>query len=68
MKFRVWMTEVDIEIQRICGLSHDDLADTNYRDMFDGDTSPKESAHEVLQENGWGDFADTPDEVQSDRV
>lgn len=54
--FKQWMMAVDVEIVRICGLTHDDLADYCYRDEYEDDVDPKETAHEVLSQNGWGEF------------
>lgn len=51
MSFQHWMKEVNHELDSICGLVSGDLADINYRDLFDANVSPHEAANECLEEN-----------------
>jgi hypothetical protein len=50
--FREWLRQVDIELNRRCGLSYDDLADQPWRDWFDDDLSAAEAAEECLVNEG----------------
>ncbi len=50
--FEYWMWIVDDQIQKICGLSHMDLADYMYRDAYDNGESPFLVALAVLEYNG----------------
>ena len=51
--FREWLRQVDIELTRRCGLSHDDLADQPWRDWFDDEMSAAEAAEECLVIEGF---------------
>lgn len=54
MTFEKWMTKVDAEISRICGMTSDELPDYTYRDCFESDMDPEEAAYDAL------DYADFP--------
>lgn len=57
MSFQQWMGKVNHELDSICGLVSDDLADINYRDLFDSGSSPHEAANECLEQNDFpGEF------------
>lgn len=47
------MKKVDLEINAICGLGVNDLADYRYADAFNDELDPVEVAEEVLIENGF---------------
>ena len=47
--FREWLNKVDAYIDNKCGLSHDDLPDICYRDMYDAGNSPASAGREALQ-------------------
>jgi hypothetical protein len=47
-----WMEAVDMEVQRLCGMSADDLADYAYRDAYDDGADPAEVAREALAADG----------------
>jgi hypothetical protein len=51
--FDRWMNEVDRQLDRICGLSHHDLADQCYRDWFDDGVSAEEAARDALESEGF---------------
>jgi hypothetical protein len=53
MNFKQWMNLVDLELQSICGLGTNDLADYMYYDLFDAECTPHEVALEVLEDNGY---------------
>ena len=33
--FKVWMQQVDAHLEKMCGMTSDDLPDYRYRDAFD---------------------------------
>ncbi len=43
--FAQWMREVDAILENKCGLSHQDLPDIPYRDMYDAGKGPKAAAN-----------------------
>lgn len=49
--FDAWMLEVDIELQKLCGLKSADLGDYSYYDDFDDELTPYDCAREVLKYN-----------------
>jgi hypothetical protein len=55
-KFDKWLGKVDSHISALCGLSHFDLADRPYYDMFEGGCTPQEAAEEALEYEGFFDF------------
>lgn len=57
-KFLAWMASVDSYLLRKSGLTHLDLADINYRDLFDDGVSPREAADEALAENDFPGMED----------
>ncbi len=52
-QFREWLRQVDTELAKRCGLSHDDLADQPWRDWFNDGFTPAEAAEESLINEGW---------------
>ena len=55
MTFEQWMARVNGYLVEICGLGVDDLGDWTYRDDFDAGVDPRDTAAEVLADNGFGD-------------
>ena len=51
--FGAWFNEVNKCVERICGLSAEDLSDQPYNDWFNDGYTPQEAAHECLSDNGW---------------
>ncbi len=52
VSFEAWMQQVDARIERKCGMSHDDLPDIAYRDLYDAGESAEEAATQALEEIG----------------
>ena len=50
--FAEWLKKVDKALNKLCGMSHRDLADQNWRDWFDSDMTPEEAAAECLANEG----------------
>jgi hypothetical protein len=46
--FKSWMADVDRELESLCGLSSDDLADQCYMDWYEDGLSANEAAQEAL--------------------
>lgn len=44
-----WMLAVDANVQRLCGLSADDLPDYCYADAYDDGRSPSEVARAAVR-------------------
>jgi hypothetical protein len=64
MTFKQWLQEVDKVLLKKCFLTHMDLADAPYRDMYDADEDPEDAAMTVLVDyndyptdlvDGWGE-------------
>ncbi len=55
--FREWLWQVDLELAKRCGLSHDDLADQPWRSWHDDDMSAAEAACECLVNEGFPGLA-----------
>ena len=53
LTFEEWMQKVNRIIEGLVGISADDLADQNYRDMFDMGDTPGEAARTVLENEGF---------------
>jgi len=51
--FDEFMIAVDTEITAICGLTHRDLSDYAFSDVYEDGWEPEEVAHDVLNENGF---------------
>lgn len=51
--FNAWMRQVDRVIDRIAGVSYEDLTDQPYREWYDAGTSPKRAAARALADNGF---------------
>jgi hypothetical protein len=51
--FPQWLKEVDREIGKLCGLSHNDLADQPWHDWYDDEMSPAEAAESALADEGF---------------
>ncbi|MGH7539338.1 MAG: DUF5419 family protein [Gemmatimonadales bacterium] len=54
--FAQWMKAVDATVERIVGLSANDLADAPYRDWFDDDMDPTTAARRAVRAAGGGDL------------
>ncbi len=50
--FREWLRQVDLELTKRCGLSHDDLADQHWRDWHNDGMTAAEAACECLVNEG----------------
>jgi hypothetical protein len=50
--FREWLRQVDLELAKRCGLSHDDLADQPWRSWYEDEMSAPEAAGECLVNEG----------------
>jgi hypothetical protein len=53
MKFTEWMRDVDIEMEKIAGLSSECIADYGYRECFDDGIDPIQAAQEALEAAGY---------------
>jgi hypothetical protein len=53
MNFEEWMRKVNAELDELCGLSADDIADADYRSMYDSGVLPRVAAFSALCEAGW---------------
>lgn len=53
MDFKKWKDQVDAALEKLCGLSSDDLPDYCYRDEFEDDAEPEEAARNALREAGF---------------
>jgi len=51
--FALWLRRVDSAVGRICGLSHSDLPDISYYDLFRDEVAPEQAAREALEEAGF---------------
>lgn len=56
MTFKEWMTRVDDALLNAVGVCSSDLIDFAYRDAYDDGCSPNDTAWDVLQDNGIGEF------------
>lgn len=56
-EFKEFMRQVDNALVAKCGMTHHDLSDFCYRDAFESGENPSEVADEVLEEEGFYDFA-----------
>lgn len=54
MEFEQWMAKVDEILGREMGMSHLDLGDAPYRDMYDDEQSPEEMVRVLLVD--WNDM------------
>lgn len=57
MTFDDWMATVDGHLTRMIGLSSGDLCDWCYWDAWNDDGNPRDVALDVMEYNGYGDFA-----------
>jgi hypothetical protein len=55
--FRDWLRQVDTELAKRSGLSHDDLADQPWRAWYDEGMTPAEAAGECLVNEGFPGLA-----------
>ncbi len=55
-EFQDWLAEVDTEIGKICGLSHNDLPDQCWYDWFDSGMEPEKAARECLELENFPEF------------
>ena len=51
-KFAAFMAKVDAAIEKRCGLSSSDLADIDYRGMFEDGASPASAARAAIANEG----------------
>jgi hypothetical protein len=49
--FEEWMRQVNRIVQRIAGVSTDDIGDSCYRDNYDAGTTPEHMAHAALADS-----------------
>lgn len=54
MTFEKWFVLVDLEVQRLAGVSVHDLADACFRDMFEDEVSPEDAAQDALHGDDLG--------------
>lgn len=53
MTFEEWLSRVDLSIQSLVGLTHDDIDDWCYRDAYEDDVSPAVAARRALSNAGF---------------
>ena len=53
--FIEWKEKVDAHIQKICGLTTDDLADQCYHDWYDSGMRPANAAKQALESENFYD-------------
>ena len=58
LTFETFMQAVDTQLIVECGLTSSDLEDWNYRDAFNDESSPIETALDVLDYVGFDSFMD----------
>jgi len=66
--FREWMGQVDMAIDRMTGhqgLTSSDIADFEYRDAYDDEATPNETAREALEAEGI-EVEDSDDDADND--
>lgn len=49
-----WLNEVDVEMDRMVGLSRADIADYDWADEYEWGSTPYEAARNALEESGLG--------------
>jgi hypothetical protein len=47
--FEEWLKEVDAALRNECGMTHLDLPDIAYRDLYDDGVSPKSAAKKAVK-------------------
>ena len=52
--FALWMHAMNRAVQRRVPVSYDDLEDWDYWSAYESDMSPRDTAIQMLQDNGWG--------------
>lgn len=52
VRFKEWKRQVDLEVQKRCGLSADDLPDCPYREWFDSGVKPASAACKAIKRSG----------------
>lgn len=52
-RFALWMDDVDLAVEALCGLSTLDLPDQTYRDWYNDGLSADEAADLVLENEGF---------------
>lgn len=55
--FALWLHYVDKAVMRRTHMSYRDMEDWGYRDAYDGDLTPAEAAVEMLEDNGYEEWA-----------
>jgi hypothetical protein len=53
--FEVWMREINRFMERVVGVSSDDLPDWSYWDAWSDGATPKDAARDALAAAGWND-------------
>ncbi len=53
MSFEKWMQRVDVVMVRMCGLTHNDIADQSWYDWFEAGYKPVQAATEALENEGF---------------
>lgn len=51
--FESWMRAVDAELGRIAGVTHMDIGDQRWRDMWEDGENAEDAAREALEEEGF---------------
>jgi hypothetical protein len=52
--FAVWLHAVNRAVERRVAVSFDILEDWDYISAYESDMSPRDTAIQMLQDNGWG--------------
>lgn len=53
MSFEIWMKKVNQALERLAGVSADDIGDIDYHSRYEDGLRPEAAAHEALVESGW---------------
>ena len=54
MRYEAWLTRVRAEVKNVVPVGLNDMSDFCYRDAFESHESPRETARNVLDDNGYG--------------
>lgn len=54
MRYETWLGRVQTEVNHIVLVDLNDMSDFCYRDAFEANESPRETARNVLDDNGYG--------------
>lgn len=61
MTYEEWMREVNVIVERVCGMPMEMLPDWLSRDAFEDELTPEEGAEICLEESGFYDFVEDDD-------